>query len=721
MLQIRIANIPVYVDHDLSLVLTSPYPGMAAGQQGGNFVFNFKVAATDDLKRAIGFVHRPGTSSNTRVPFSINASGIRWDGLAEITEAGRDYYEIMCPLGNGDFNSRAKDVRLPQLDYGGDLSLPLASCVGRTTVDLNYDLYGESQFSVESVLVFSDIQNNTGELSPNGELYVANAGKTINLKFEVFALIDASYRAIRIYKNNSVFRDLLLTGNNERVSTNIDVEPGDELYFRLYLESLGGIHNTITGSFFKNSKLTIADRQLSSTMLDGAIKRYPDINYAVFPVHNPFAFDHWPDDEFQIDNQSLKTIYSRFVRVMNYWFNNAFPGTIAVEGEDETMFYAGNLFVPFPYIAFIVQRIADRFGLRIINNVFENELKYAVLINHYLENYFLDERMLAANNKLLINDHVPDWSVYDFMQELCKFFGLGYEIDNEASTIEFMFLKDLLTTKPIDISHLVVSHPVADWNNNPSAMALRVEYPNECKLNSDIKSQAGLKILGAVNTLSELPATADVNDAYLVLLYDSYYAWNYNPDTYEFSWVFHSRRYVTEITTGENPFEITSKLASALNIRYVDIIQPISLFREWQIPASHQVAEFEGAPDIYNGNWHPVVCWYHGMYNDSLGQPYPFASADVSSFSGNDIPDAPFSLHLGGSRGRYNILWRDYITWRQSAKPVRIQFIPDNKFLKEFRFCKQVSFSGVNYLVAEIRGSIGNNGHGVWEMLALVV
>ena len=358
----------------------------------------------------------------------------------------------------------------------------------------------------------------------------------------------------------------------------------------------------------------------------------------------------------------------------------------------------------------------------LIDLIFNDELKYSVLINHYLENYFIDERMLAANTSLRINDHVPDWSVYDFMQNICSLFALGYEVDNAASTIEFHFVKDLLSEDyAFDISHLAVGKPVADWHNNPKAFTIKSQYPSECKLSSEIKSPKGLNILGAVNTFADLPESANVNDAYLVLMFDKYFAWNYNPDTYEFGWVMHSRRYVNEVNTGENATEIDCKLASVVNNNYVDNIQLPDIYREWSIPANHQPAEFEGAPEVYRGSWVPFVCWYHGLHNDGLGQPYPFGSADVVDFSGKEIPGVPFSLHLGGSRGRYNMLWREFISWRQSAKPVRIQFIPDRHFLRQFRFHRQLRLAGVNYLVVEIRGNIGQSGPDVWELLALVV
>jgi hypothetical protein len=725
MLKIKIADIPIDLkDTKLSVVLTSPFPFMAAGQQGGNYIFNFSVPATPALKKLYLHAHRPGSGAGrVELPYDIDAFGIKYKGLAQLSEASDESYEVFCPLGTGDFNSRAKEIRLPELDYGGDVSLPLLALVSKTSRNYDFGFAGSTAFTQEIAIAFDSKVSLAGELNDAGTIYTANSAKNISVKFDVNSMIVATVVEFRVYKNATLVETFYLNNYTEQLIVNLSLAEDDTVSWKLFMESLLIIDNyEISGSFFKGAKLTIADQQAASTLRDAAVNRYPDINYAVFPMHNPFAFDKWPDDEFSVDNQNIKTIYGQFVRVVNYWFANDFPETMTITGEDEEEFTAGNLFVPFPYIAFIIHRIADRFGFRIENNVFDDELKYAVLINHFLENRFLNETILEANENLNLNDHVPDWSVYDFLQNVCKLFGLGYEVDNETSTITFTFLKDLLTTSEvINIAPMVVSKPRVDFNNYPSAFSLQQKYPSECKLSGDIKSLKGLNLKGAVPNLADLPATGEVNDVYLVGYYNSYYAWNYNPDTYEFQWGFHSHQYTTEISSGDDAIDISTDLPSVLSRRYMDIIQPLATNRLWTLPSSHQVAQFEGAPDIYQGDWKPLVVWYHGLKNDSLGQTYPYANADMVDHAGNEIAGVPFSLHLGGSRGTYNLLWKAYLQWRTTAKPVRVQMIPDRAFLRNFRFSKKLRLGGVNYLVVEARGNIGKLGPDVWELLLLVV
>jgi hypothetical protein len=714
MLKIKIADIPIDLkDTKLSVVLTSPFPFMAAGQQGGNYIFNFSVPATPALKKLYLHAHRPGSGAGrVELPYDIDAFGIKYKGLAQLSEASDESYEVFCPLGTGDFNSRAKEIRLPELDYGGDVSLPSSAFFTKTTVDYSYNEYENFLFTKDVVIAFNEKISNTSQLNAEGTMFTSDGTQSISFIFNMNSDFYTSVCELRMYKNDVLEKSFSLVNGKQIHIHTVSLIEDDEITWKLHLASKFqyGFH-WITGVLFAGCTLTISNPQANSSLRDAAVNRYPDINYAVFPMHNPFAFDKWPDDEFSVDNQNIKTIYGQFVRVVNYWFANDFPETMTITGEDEEEFTAGNLFVPFPYIAFIIHRIADRFGFRIENNVFDDELKYAVLINHFLENRFLNETILEANETLNLNDHVPDWSVYDFLQNVCKLFGLGYEVDNETSTITFTFLKDLLTTSEvINIAPMVVSKPRVDFNNYPSAFSLQQKYPSECKLSGDIKSLKGLNLKGAVPNFADLPATGEVNDVYLVGYYNSYYAWNYNPDTYEFQWGFHSHQYTTEISSGDDAIDISTDLPSVLSRRYMDIIQPLATNRLWTLPSSHQVAQFEGAPDIYQGDWKPLVVWYHGLKNDSLGQTYPYANADMVDHAGNEIAGVPFSLHLGGSRGTYNLLWKAYLQWRTTAKPVRVQMIPDRAFLRNFRFSKKLRLGGVNYLVVEARGNIGKLG-----------
>jgi hypothetical protein len=726
MLRIKLGSSTADLGNEkLSIVLTSPYPMMAAGQQGGNYVFNFTVPASPELKKAFLHAHRPQAKANiVKLPFVIDAGGMRFTGTAELTEAGFDAYEVFCPVGNGDFNLKAKEIRLPELDYGGDVSLPFVLFAGaRLNENVFFSHANETYFEIERVVAFNAVFSNTGELNATGTTFTADGAKSVIVTFDINCQIDSNLSELRLKKNGTTVKTFYLQHDKQQLAHTLSLADGDVLSWSIFMEAIGGYEYAISGTIFSDSRISIATSQANVLIRNSAVKRYPEVSFATFPVENPAVFENWPDDLYAVDNENVKVLYNEYFKVINYWISNDFP-VVMTTVRNEVEFTASNLFVPFPYIAFVVKRIASRFNFVIANNVFEDELKYAVMINHFIENSFLsdDTRALTPNAQFNLADHVPDWSVYDFLKHLCHLFGLGYEVDNNLNTITFNYLNDIIADNTyIDISKLVVEQPYADFANMPQNFTLSHEYPSEDLLSKEIKSLKGVNFKGYVQLLSELPDPGEIKDCYYVAMLNAYVVWNYDPDQYAFGWVFHGRQYTTEISSGDDAFEIATALPSTLSLTKLDTVNDPALNRVWTIPASHQPARFEGAPDMYQGNWQPTVLWYHGLKADSQSNTYPYANADVTDHNGNEINDAPFSLHLGGPRGLYNTKWKTYLNWRLTAKPIRVKIIPDHAFLKQFRFSKKLRFGGVNYLVAEARGNINAKGPEVWELLLLVV
>lgn len=707
-------------DTKLSLVLTSPYPLMAEGYQGGNFVFNFSLPSTPELKKELSFAHRPGSlPAIIKAPFLIEASGIRYSGTAEISEASSDTYEVLCPVGNGDFNIAAKEVKLPAVEMGEtSVENPL---IDSAVSPFMYDFY-QSQFtyfSIEEVIKFKNISLNSGELNGDGSSFTSLENRTVRLKFGVNCEVFCNYKAIRIYKNDVLLNTLYLADGNNSKECSIILTVGDVISWKVFISAAWYREQyEITGSVFAGATLEIVIDLESTAMINGAILRYPDVNFAVFPLENPYVLDNWPDDFYQIDNDSIKVLYQKYFKVINYWTKDQFPELIFTT-VDGVYCEANNLFIPFPYIAFIIKCIARHFNYAIQNNVFENELKYAVLINHFVENTFLsdDPKKLIPNSSFYLNNHVPNWTVYDFLQHLCKLFGLGYEVDNELQVIEFNFVDDIIkSTDSIDISHLVVSHPVVKYSSKLKAFKLEQKIPSNDKYFSQVKSLDGLNYKGVLTFLSELPEDPAINDCYFVKFVDAYMVYGYNTDTYAFSWIIHGRRFTSEIVSGEDPSEIASEICPLMQVVKGDRMIPS---REWSIPASHQPGNFESAPETFKTEWKPGIVWYHGLYNDNLGEAYPFASSGIISPGGSTIPGATLSLTLDGASGLYEKKWKTYLNWRINAKPVTVQIVPDRSFLQNFRFKKKVTINAVRYLIVDVRGNIGINGPEVFELSLL--
>lgn len=726
MLKIKLLNYTADLDdQQISIVMTSPYPLMATGIGGGNYIYNFTLPATPELKKTFLHAHRPAARANeVKVHFNIDASGIHYAGIATLVEAGDDTYEVMCPVGNGSFNMRSKEVKLPELDFGGDISLPKLPFVAEVKDSIVINKMQNGFFTFVQELSFLSPVSNTAELSADGKTFTANEAKTVSVQLLFNSNINASSNVLSLFKNGIAIKNWYVSTGSQTFIHNVSLALADTLSVSIQLGSiggqLGGNVNFINGIIFNGTRLTINNTAAQNTMTQGATSRYPDVSFAVFPVENPSVFNNWPDDMFSVDNVNIKVMYRDYFKVINYWHAGEFPAILSVT-ENAEEYQAGNLFVPFPYIAYLINRITNYFGLRVLNNVFDDELKYAVLLNFFIENTFLTSNpdQLSFNESFNLNDHVPDWTVYDFLQQLNNLFGIGYEVDDVMQTITFTFVKDLIESPSyIDISHLVVEKPRANWSDRIAAFKLMQNYPDNDALKDEIKSLEGLNYKGFVVLLSDLPISGNkVNDYYFVWVSQRYYAWQYNADTYAFGWVFHSRTHVIEISSGNDATEISTNLPAAMSVLAGDH----SHTKIWNIPQTHQSGIFEGAPDAYNGKWQPLVVWYHGLKSDTTGGTYPFASADCVDRESNIITDVPHSLKLQGFKNIYDVRWKDFLYWRMQAKPIRVHIIPDKAFLSNFKFSKKVRFGGVSYLVVEARGNINRMGPDVWELSLLVV
>ena len=723
MLRITLSSYTADLDEaQLSIVMTSPFPLMAEGSEGGNYIFNFSLPAMPGLKKVFRHAHRPASAGGmAEVPFSIDASGIRFTGVATLSEAGADFYEVMCPVGNGSFNMRSKEVKLPALELATEIGSQVLPLIAESGVSIYFDQDDDANFTLTKTVPFTVAVANTDELSADGLTFTAASARNASVTIRVDGTFNTGLFSILLFQNDAQIESWAVISGSEILTYDLTLAVGDtiQVKFTASAEQVNAGYYVISGALYEATRLTIGAASFNYLMATGATSRWPDVNFAVFPVENPRIFDAWPDDHFSVDNVSIKTLYSEYFTVINYWHGGTFPSTLSTTVNDEG-FEAGNLFVPFPYIAYLVERIANYFGFRIVNNVFEDELKYAVLINFFVENNFLtdDPTMMSPNTSFRLNDHVPDWSVYDFLQHLCHLFGLGYEVNDEMQTLTFTFVKDMLESSTVaDINYLVVSAPRADFNNRITGFSLKHEFPGNDALSEEIKTLEGLTFKGVVPLLSGLPASGNaVNDCWYVFFSYAYYAWQYDPEAYQFDWVFHSRRHKLEISSGTDPVEISTQLPAVVNV-----INTINEVKSWAIPASHQPGIFEGAPDAYNQQWAPLVAWYHGLKTDSNGATYPYGSSDCVDSAGNLITDVPFSLKLDGFNNLFDAQWKYYLNWRMQAKAVRVQIVPDRAFLKTFRFSQKVRIGGVNYLVAELRGNIGRLGPDVWEMLLLVV
>jgi len=437
MLKLTLADTVVdLLDNELSLVLSSPYPLISTGS-GGNFIFNFNLPATDELKKIFKFSHRPQAKSTyTEVPYRLDlGAGLVYEGTASLKEISNWEFEVFCAVGNGDFNVAAKKVMLNELDLGGDRLIDFNQIL--TIANLNPIIhrthFSLNPFSETIIPKFGNIQIDAGP-SLNGDCsqLTFNSYSSVSLTFNFIAEVERGIATFNLYKDGQLYDSFEINGNQQN-SFILAGDNGQVISWDLLLEAEEA---NDPGTYALDIWIKLessVNAQGNGAPFDPSL-RYPDTDYAIFPVENPEVFSNWDDDFYSIDNVSIKTLYNLYFKVINYFANGVFPFSMSGISEGEE-FTAGNIITPFPFIAYIVKRIGYHFNYGIENNPFESELKYCVLINHFCENRFLEgsTKLITLKEGFNLNDHVPEWTVYDFFKHLCNLFGMGYEVDVQRS------------------------------------------------------------------------------------------------------------------------------------------------------------------------------------------------------------------------------------------------------------------------------------------------
>lgn len=706
-------------DEQLSIVRTSPYPGIATENQSGNFIFNFSLPATPELKEALQYAHRPQSAAAVvSIPYRIDAgSGLIWEGTARVAEASDNEYEIFCPVENGDFNVQAKRVKLQELDLGGARTVsvdPIRVDSTKTEDDRVLSISYIENF--ERYVLFDDIDINLYSELNAGTIYTSAINGIITLIFELQYIFAHGDRAeFRVMKNGSPYAqaDFIKGVQSKLMSFDVDVEVGDELSWQLFLNS-AVVYMDFT---IKAGSRFIIINTVSSYLTPLAGYRWPDIDYAIFPVQNNAIFDNWEEDFYSIDNVSIKTLYSEYFKVLNYWKYGGFVYNVNGKSNDES-FGSANLIVPFPYFAYLIKQILLHFKYSIVDNPFDDEFKYTVLINHFIENEFFEDRskFVLPSPGFNLKDHVPDWTIYDFLKNLCSFFGFGYEIDNQRKQITFKSLEDLITDDSDiqDISHLVIGK-ITTRSSQVTRIKFRHAPPSSDRIFDDVRPLSKVNYIGSVATWLNLPADPAVNDCYFVEILDAYYVWKYNPDSYQFGWIIHSLNFIEEMGAGDDDEKVL-EVESAFYPTMLkspdtrDDVLGAPADRRWLIPVSNQPGEFEGAPEMFQQEWAPSIVYYHGLYPDNQTNDYPFASPDIIDPDHEEIDGMDISLRMGGDNGIYNKRWKRFAEWRIQAKEVVVPILPDAEFLRSLKFSRKYIINGVRYIAAEFRGNISRRG-----------
>lgn len=713
-------DIPLDPKISFPLVMRSPLFDNSDGKTPGSFIFNTRQPATPQMRAAFEQGHRAtrnGRATSEQTYF-FQTGSLRFSGTCSLQQADDKYYEVRYNIRNGDFAAEAAKKTLKDLDLGGDRSFStspysIGSGSNDLAVLLHDDLYPvASEINIPITNVFVDftgsfpVSDPATFTTPDDGTYYFDS--TINL------VTVAGSAWLMIYKNAVLLEQIALVSGINMIEQELTLLENDIITFKLdtYSEPVNDGYEI---NLYIEANYILALRTDGSLFVDAALADQDTFDYTVFPVENPNFFDNFPQDDFQIDNINIGHVYAESFFVQNYWKNNHFPYMLS-GNKNDIHTYAMNIFTPFVYVKYLLEKIASLFNYELVDSPFVTGSLYfnAVLFNAFGENTYTIDDASMINVKPTFNlvDHVPETPITTFLNALGKFTGRRIDIDTEVRTITFVRLRSVIeSTASVPFPGVITEAPLVTVE--PEYKGFKIEL----KASADKYISERVKVVnpkhvykGSVTHLNNLPATGNtVNDIYLVTALNEFYVWKYSTSVYRLAWGFHSRNFYLTRQQGEEPFlQISGDMAPILDQRVVDETVGAPANRTWIVPVTWQAGNFEGYPDM-SAEYGLQFMLYKGLKYDSNSELYPLAVSGTKDYAGTTFTNPNLCLD-GITPNLYTDELEAWLQWLVfNAKPVKLKAVLTPAQLRAIRFSNKYRILGTNYLIKEIRVNILND------------
>lgn len=706
---------------EIPVTLKSPLP-FEGKRVSGSYIFNFSIPYTDALKKEAKYIHRPSSNNLKpgKLPFYIEQGPLKFTGECTLIYVDENTLEISALINTGVLAALLKETNMTDVDMGGvrledDLDVVNAKMASSLTYIIGQ---GEpAPFTQEDPVAFDYIIKDTySNMHASGLSFTCSQAGMYMFTYTLDFLILSSISEFRTWLNSSLVDAKIITLNNNIVVFSVALNVGDVVQWSLYLESYGVYEYIINCDLRSGSQMEIF-RQ-SSAFNSAANNLYPDSDYAVFPLHNAKIFDNLPDDVFMLDHHSIKELYENYFPIANYYNNGSFPALMKGTANGE-VFSAYNLFVPFPYLAYFITRMAAHLGITITDNSFASvDLRQLVIYNAFAENEYIFSNLAKISNGFDLKNHVPEEKLSDFLSDVCALLGIAFDYDSYKRNIRFKSLDEIVKSRAFTTFPGIVTE----------AMALKIAYWRGYKLTQEIGSDAyakedykaldDLTYKGELLTVNLLGGITDmkINDCYFITTRKEYWYYNYDEEFAELNWMFYSNEFrhvvksIDENADGE-VFEVKTKWAACMNSAWdnsLDTQLSGDGTRRWLIPYVEDPGQFEGMPPQFAGKFSKYLTFYRGKQPDWPNlNLYPMGSNDVYNYAGEKITGANLSLRWDGEYGLWKQRHKAWVEWaiNQKGRFTTKAYLTPHQ-LSEIDFFRWYRINSNDILIAEMRFNI---------------
>ena len=333
------------------------------------------------------------------------------------------------------------------------------------------------------------------------------------------------------------------------------------------------------------------------------------------------------------------------------------------------------ILVPFLYLKFVLNKLAETFGYRLQDEFFTSSTELSRLVIYHSVNI---SEVLFGLQQVYYCRFLPKVKVSEFISGLEKWFNCSFHVDTKQRVVRIVSNKEvLLHSEVIEFSKHVLS--ISQEIPDPiSGFRFLLGPDSGDKVYQDqLDQEKGITdyIKGAVQSFSDIPPYPFtlLGDIYYIIDTDSW--WQLGVVSFLIQWV--------QLPIGPS---LTDKF-----------------FYKWGDDKNKYETVFSSLSDksgiVSCGNLGadnqkvtPRLFWV-GMYG-GYGSPYLLRGLAY---------DTNFSLRYPGSNGLFNLYWKDWVGWMMNdRKSVKIEKQMDFIELKSIDFTKRYRINGINYLISEV-------------------
>ena len=705
---------------EIPVTLKSPLP-FRGKRVAGSYIFNISIPYTAALKKEVGYIHRP-SSNNPRpgkLQFYLEQGPIKYAGECTLKDVGNNTAEVSALINTGVLAALLKETNMSDVDMGGARVEPdTLRTIAATSADREFNHQDAVYFTKEGFLAFANITSNAGnELSVDGLSFTTLTANVFLWEYNLNLEVIRGTFAIRFFVNSVMVQESpLISGVNIGVYS-MPLQAGDVVTISMFMKSEGSYPSLalILGTLFAGSGIKVY-RQ-SAALNFGANNMFPNSDYAVFPLHNPKLLDGLPDDMYALDQHSIKEVYEQFFPIVNYYKDGIFP--VTMEGiANEESFSAFNLFVPFPYLAYFISRMAKHLGFTIGENSFVgSNLKQLVIYNAFAENEYLSSNLVNIIDGFDLANHVPDEKLSDFLSDVCALLGIAFDCDSFRKTIRFKSLAGIVNSRSFTTFPGIITEPLALSVEPYKGYKLTQEVGPDSFAKDRFKPIDELIYQGEIQFVYQLALMPSaINYCYYVTSVRQYYIYNYDEELGLLNWIFYSNEFrhttenINQALDGDI-FEIKTKWAACMNNEAKDK-RDAQLSgndeRLWTIPYTEEPGAFESIPPQFAGKYSKYLLFYRGLQKGHPGNfLYPMGSHDVYDHFSNKITGADLSLRWDGEYGLWEKRHKAWVEWaiNQPGKFTTKAYLTPLQ-LSKLDFFKWYRINSHDFLIAEIRFNI---------------